>query len=372
MRLYEWEAKALLARYGLPVPRGARWPEWPAVPGALVVKAQTLEGRRGLRGGICFCSDAAAVEAAVKRLLGSTIGQEIVGQIYLEERLEIAREHYVAIVVDRDAGAPALLLSAAGGVDVETQAERAVSMVLPLGKEVPRDALDELARRAGLDPRIGDALAAVVDALWRGFGGEEAELIEINPLVETPDGRLVAADARVVLDDGAAFRHPDRPAGGVLGTAFEARCASLGAVGIELEGEIAAIVSGAGLMMATIDLLTDAGGSLRAAVDLGGLVLREADEIADLLDAVADLEPRALLVNAFFQLATCDALARKLAVGMDRRPLPMPIVVRLRGRGLDEARRVLEPYDVVFADDLEAACRAVIGAAAQSAGARIS
>jgi succinyl-CoA synthetase beta subunit len=130
-----------------------------------------------------------------------------------------------------------------------------------------------------------------------------------------------------------------------------------------MDGDIVAIVSGAGLMMATVDLLADHGGTVRAAVDLGGLVLREADELADLVVAVAELRPRAVLVNAFFQLATCDALARKLSVGLATGTLAAPIVVRLRGREDDEAHRLLAPYGVTWEPDLDRACSAVVQAA---------
>jgi succinyl-CoA synthetase beta subunit len=267
-----------------------------------------------------------------------------------------------------------LLLGSRGGVDIEAHADSVARLALD-APDIEESTVLTLARQAGIDAGLGSALVPVVGALWACYRDQEAELIEINPLVETTAGRLVAADARLALDDSASFRHADRPAGGRVGTVFERRCADLGAVGIEMDGDIAAIVSGAGLMMATVDLLVDDGGSVRAAVDLGGLVLREADELSGLIGAIGDLQPKALLINASFQLATCDALARKLAAGLARRPLGIPIVVRLRGRGLDEARDILEPYGVVFERDLEAACASVLGAAhgqASKAGAPAS
>ena len=335
-------------------------------PAGCVVKAQTLAGGRGLRGGIALCTDVIAASAAAAHLMGSHIGDELVEQVYVEELVPVERELYAAVTIDREAGAPRVLLGAAGGVEVERAAEGVAGITLDPDGDLHGYHVRELARRARIDPGEVVGLEGVLGALVRAFMHEEAELIEVNPLALASGGRLVALDARVVLDGNAVARHPGRPEGCTLGTPFERRCAQLGAVGVELEGDVVAIISGAGLMMATLDLIVVSGGSARATVDLGGLVLREADGLAELVQAVAELRPRAVLVNAFFQLATCDALARGLAAGLERAPIQAPLVVRLQGRGYEEARALLDPFGVRYEPDLGAACRAVVAAAAEA------
>jgi succinyl-CoA synthetase beta subunit len=352
VHLQEWRGKELLARHGMPVPRGCRWSPGDGLRfrSGGVVKAQIVGGRRGERGGVVICPDASSVEEAASQLLGTRIGDELVESVYVEDRIQAERELYLALLVDRDTGLPRLLLGPRGGVDIESRPDTVVGVALDLDVGPRPWVVRELCRHAAMASHTSALVAPAVDALWRAFVAEDAELMEINPLALTAEGLAIALDARVVLDDNAAFRHPERAAGPPMGTPFERRCQELGAVGIEMDGDIAAVVSGAGLMMATVDLIVESAGRVRAAVDLGGLVLREADELAE-------------LVNAFFQLATCDALARKLATGLERRRLHAPLVVRLRGRGLADAQVLLEPFGACFESDLGAAVRTVVAAA---------
>jgi succinyl-CoA synthetase beta subunit len=213
---------------------------------------------------------------------------------------------------------------------------------------------------------VAARLAEAVGACYRAFTEAEAELVEVNPLVVTRGGRVVAADAKVVLDDDASFRHPERatPARH-RGTPFERRCAALGVVGVEMAGTIAIVVSGAGLMMATVDLLAAAGGRLRAALDLGGAVFADPPRLVEVVREVLRLRPAAVLVNGFFQLASCEALARGVAGAVADQAAeadtPRPaMIVRLRGRGMSEARDVLAPLGVTLVEDLEEACRRAV------------
>ena len=185
---------------------------------------------------------------------------ELVAQVYIEELVPVERELYAAVTIDREAGAPRVLLGAAGGVEVERAADGVAGITLDPDGDLRGYHVRELARRARLDAGEVPGLQAVLGALVRAFKDEEAELVEVNPLA-LASGRLVALDARVVLDANAAARHPHRPEGGTLDTPFERTCAQLGAVGVELEGDIVAIVSGAGLMMATLDMIVVGGGA---------------------------------------------------------------------------------------------------------------
>jgi len=328
-----------------------------------VVKAQTLSGGRGLQGGVVVCRTRSEVTRAVEALMGSRLGDEVVDAVLVEELVDVERELYLAVSIDREAGSPIILLGRHGGVDVEHSRSEVASLTLALDRDPDDAAVERLREAGGVEDVDRHQLRDVVLALWTMFRELDAELVEVNPLARTVDGRLVALDGRVILDDSAAFRHAERPTAPVLGTPFERACSDLGAVGVEMDGDIVLIVSGAGLMMATVDLVTQGGGAVRASIDLGGLVLREAEELAELVGLVAALRPRAVLVNAFFQLATCDALARGLAQGLERTGLDVPIVVRLRGRGLDEAHRLLAPFGVTEEPDLGTACARVIALA---------
>lgn len=362
MNLYEYEGKALLAQHGVMVPRGAVWPDIPITDGPLVVKAQILGGKRGKLGGVRFVSGASGCRAEVESLVGSRLGGYEVERVYIEERLEIERELYVAIVVDRDRWSPLLLASRHGGIDVEDAPDNEM-IRLPIDPLLGLRpfAVRYVTNRLGLTGTVATLAAGAIRGLYEAFKSAEAELAEINPLVITRDGRVIAADAKITLDDAAAFRHPERPAGPREGTAFERRCASAGTVGIEMDGDVAIVVSGAGLMMATVDLLGAAGFSLRAAVDLGGKAFGTPAQLADILRLVIDLSPKVILVNAFFNLAFSDQLAQGIADAFGERDYKGRVVIRLRGRNLPEAKAILSPLGFPVFEELQDAVNRVIG-----------
>jgi succinyl-CoA synthetase beta subunit len=361
VKLLEYEGKRLFARYGIPVPSGALWPEIPAQNGrGLVIKAQMAEGRRGKRGGIVFVDNAASLGSAVEQLLSRPIGGHAVESVYIEERLAIAHELYLALALDRDARRPVLLASRRGGVDIEELAASEIVRrpVDPLLGLRPGAAL-HVARSIGFDAQLHEQLMRVIGALYKLYRDEEAELVEINPLAVTSDGRLVAADARIVLDDNASFRHASWSEfqAAPEGTAFERRVAELGAVGVEMDGNIAALVSGAGLMMATLDLLTLRGCSVRAAVDLGGTAFLGPEVLGEIVRATLELMPRVLFVNAFFMTASCEPLARAVAAGLGDEAGATRVIARLKGRDLDAARAIL---GIPVLEDLDEAVRVVV------------
>lgn len=364
MRLYEYEGKALLARHGVQVPRGAVWPELPEVEGPLVVKAQVLAGKRGKQGGIRFAGGREGSRAEAEALLGSRLGEQSVERVYVEERLEIERELYLAILVDRDHRAPLLLASARGGMEVEEvpEGEMVQLPIDPLLGLRPF-AVRYVVSRLGLSGDAARQAAAALQGLYEAFRAAEAELVEVNPLVVTRDGRVVAADAKVVLDDAAAFRHPERQKERREGTPFERGCASQGAVGVEMDGDVAVVVSGAGLMMATVDLLGAAGVRLRAAVDLGGTAFSNPEQLVEVVRLVIGLEPKVVFVNAFFNLAFCDFLARGVAAGLEGTGYQGHVVVRLKGRNLPEAKAILAPLGHIPFEDLPEAIDALVAAA---------
>ncbi len=364
MRLYEYEGKALLARHGVQVPRGAVWPELPEVEGPLVAKAQILSGKRGKQGGIRFVGGREGCSAEVEALLGSRLGEYEVERVYVEERLEIERELYLAILVDRDRWSSLLLASSRGGMDVEEvpEGEMVQLPIDPLLGLRPF-AIRHVVSRLGLSGEVARQAAAAIHGMYEAFKTAEADLVEVNPLVVTRDGRVVAADAKVVLDDEAAFRHPERQREPREGTAFERGCAAHGSVGVEMAGDVAIVVSGAGLMMATADLLGAAGVTLRAAVDLGGNAFGNPEGLVEVVRLVLGLKPRVIFFNAFFNLAFCDFLARGIADGFQGGDYRGKVVVRLKGRNLPEAREILAPLGFTLLEDLPEAIEAVVAMA---------
>ena len=363
MNLYEYEAKALLARHGVVVPRGAVWPDIPPTDQPLVVKAQILGGKRGKQGGIRFVAGPSDCREEAESMLGSQIAGHEVNHVYIEERLSIERELYVALVIDRDRWSPLLLVSQSGGMDVEDAPDTAM-IRLPIDPWLGLRpfALRYVANSLGLTGTVAEQAIVAIQGLYEAFKSSDAQLVEVNPLVITTDGRVIAADAKITLDDAAAFRHPERQTGSRVGSEFERECASRGTVGVEMDGDVAIVVSGAGLMMATVDLLGAAGVRLRAAVDLGGVAFGTPEQSADILRLVSGLSPKVILVNAFFNLAMCDPLAQGIVSALGGQGYEGRLVVRLRGRNLAEATAILAPLGIAQFEELQDAVDCVIGA----------
>lgn len=355
MDLLEHQGKQLFRRHGIPVPAGALWPDTPAGVTDLVVKAQIPGGGRGKRGGIRFAdSVGAAAEAAQALADWASDGTPTTG-VYLEARLEIRQEVYLAVAVDRDRRCPVVLASPHGGVDVE-HAPADDLLRLPVDPLLGLQPFHvaAAARRLAVPEVSYRQVEDIVSALYALVVAEDATLAEINPLVVTADGSVLAADAKVSLDANAGFRRnpPDGVADGPAGAAsqLEADVAAAGAVGIEIDpaGDVVAVVSGAGLMMATLDILSAASTRLRAVVDLGGTVLAGGEALARVLAAVGAAAPRTTFLNAYLHTADCDQLARMLAEAQEIAPLEGRVVVRLKGRNADagQARLHRQGFEV--------------------------
>jgi len=362
MKLHEYQAKELFAAYGIPVQRGAVIEAAEQVGGLtltypVVLKAQVLVGGRGKAGGVKLAAKAAEAVQHAGSILGMSIKGERVDRLLVAEAADIQREYYLAFIVDRAARALTAIASAAGGIDIEE-----VARTTP--ERIAREAIDPylgfqpfhargLGRTLGLS---GGALAefvAIATALYRLCIGEDAELAEINPLAVTPAG-LLAVDAKLILDDNAAFRHPSRPANEEL-TALEREARESGLSYVELDGDIAIIGNGAGLVMSTLDIVGHYGGAPANFLDVGG----GASE-ANMQQAIGIVlrKPgiRTLFVNIFGGITRCDDIAR----GIVSTPAPVPMVVRLTGTNEEEGRTILEAAGVhAFLDPEEAAQRVV-------------
>lgn len=366
MDLLEHQGKALFRRHGIPVPDGALWPELPAEEGEMVVKAQVFEGRRGKRGGIRFVRSREDAQDAALEMAETRIGVNTVEAVYIEPRLDIARELYLAIALDRDRGCLVLMASPYGGVDVE-DAPTGSLLRLPIDPLLGlRDFHVRAAGRGlGCTADQEEGIATVVRALYALVMAEDALLAEINPLIITGAGKIQAGDAKVTLDDNAAFRRTgaagDRVFAAGNRTPLEAEIAETGAVGIEIDpdGDMVAVVSGAGLMMATLDILSEAGSRVRAVVDLGGSVLAGGETLSRVFNAVSGFRPRTTLVNAYLHTAFTDELARMLVEAQRIAPLTGRVVIRLKGRGGDIGRPILAQEGFQVFEELGPAIAAV-------------
>ncbi len=368
MDLLEHEGKRLLARHGIAVPRGALWPELPEGVAGYAIKAQVRAGMRGKRGGVRFAASAAEAGEAARALLGSRLGDAAVEQVYVEERLDIARELYLAVAIDRDASRRVILASPAGGVDIEAAPGE---MVLRLPVDPLIGVLPFMARRGvrflGPPAAAARELGAVVSALYELAVAEDAELAEINPLAVTARGAVIAADAKLRLDARARFRHADwaelRPP--ETGSEIERAIRRAGGAAAELdpEGDVVGVISGAGLMMATLDLMVALGIRVRCVIDMGGTPLGGAEGLVPIFEAVAAMRPKVTFINAYFHTALADSFARGVIGAAERQPLKGRVILRLVGREAEAGRRLLAPLGFEAHDDLEASLAAVAAAA---------
>ncbi len=367
IKLLEHEGKRILAAHGIPIPPGALYPDLPpGTRGPFVVKAQVYAGGRGKAGGIQIVDDAKAIADAADRIQEMTIGGDSVRAVYVEAKIEHEHEFYLAAMIDRDAGRPVLLASTGGGIDIESvAAEHIVRVEIDPLVGLRPYGLADLTRRLGLDgdnaKAFADTATRVLDALEK----EDAELVEINPLVLDKDGALIAADAKVILDEDAGFRHDGRvqiP----QGSEFERSARALDVIGIEFDGhDVAAVMNGAGMTMATLDQLVAMGASVRALVELHGAMAQGPQHVSEVIELICGLEPKVLLLNFYMQFRTLDTIAEGLAMARQRSPIveAMPVVVRMRGLEEDKARTILMSLNCDVTGNFEEACRRTIAVA---------
>jgi succinyl-CoA synthetase beta subunit len=365
MKLHEYQAKEVFARYGLPVQPGQviDRPEQVArldLSYPVVVKAQVLVGGRGKAGGVKLAQTPAEAEAQARAILGMEIKGERVRRVLVAPAAEIAAEYYLAVVTDRAARRPAVVASAAGGIDIETVArttpEKIVTLPVNPWLGLPAFAARTLGRRVGFSGPQLEQFAGIAGALYRVYWTEDADLAEINPLALVGSGFL-CVDAKLVLDDNAAYRHGDRPASEEL-TALERDARAAGLSYVELDGDIAVIGNGAGLVMSTLDLLAHFGGRAANFLDIGGGAtaegMRKAIQIVQRKPGV-----RALFINIFGGITRCDDVARGIVEDRPR----VPASIRLTGTNDAEGQRILRAAGIAAGLDADEAARAAVALA---------
>ena len=375
MDLLEYQGKQLLATHGAVVPEGAVADSVDAAEAAaealgypVVVKAQVPVGGRGKAGAIRVAATPEEVRERAAAILGLSLKGHLVRRLWLEPASDIAQEYYASLTLDRAARRHLLLVSARGGVDIEQVARDDPEAVVRHHVDPLDDLSAETARavvdRAGLEPTAAAEIAGLLLAMWSAYRGGDAELVEVNPMVVTAAGQVVALDAKVILDDSAAFRHPEWAewrAGEVLDDR-ERMAREKGLNYIGLAGSVGIIGNGAGLVMSTLDVVNRVGGTAANFLDVGGGA--GADVVAAALEVVnSDDKVRAILVNIFGGITRGDQVARGIVEALDRVDLRSPIVVRLDGTNAEEGRAILaeHPSDRLVSEPtmLDAARRAV-------------
>lgn len=378
MRLLEYQAKELLAQRGVPAPSGqvAATPEAArevaARLGRVVVKAQVSVGGRGKAGGIKLAETPAEAEAAARALLGSTLKGLPVRQVLVEQALEIARELYLSVALDRAQRCLVLISCAEGGVDIEEVGRlRPASLArIPLDPFVGLRGhhIRQAAHAAHLPAELGAAFAGLAEGLYRCLHECDATLAEINPLALTADGRLVAADAKIVVDDSALYRQPELAAWGQEGEEpYQALAREQGLSYIKLTGEIGCMVNGAGLAMATMDITRLYGSAPANFADIGGGARAER-VLAALRIILADPQVRAVLINIFGGITRCDEVAEGIVAALRELRPRVPIVARLVGTNQEEGQRILGQAQVLTAHSLSEAARLAVSLARPAGG----
>ena len=372
IKLLEHEGKAILAASGIAIPDGALYRNLPLhLEGRLVVKAQLPAGGRGKSGGIRFADNRAEALRAAAELAATTLNGQLVEDVYIERHLDIAHEYYLAALVDRDLGLTTLLVCNDGGVDIETvPPERILRQAVDPLIGLQPFMVSRLLRALHLDGEQATAFGQIIERLHAALIAQDAELIEINPLVLTTDGRLVAADAKVLLDEDAAFRHPGRRAA-PAGTTFEQRSRELGVIGVETGAPrgIAAIMNGAGLTMATLDEVVALGGTMSGVVELHGATAHGPDRIADVIALVLqELDPAVIMVNVHFQFRSLETIAQGIVRALQRLPelTRDRLILRLRGEKESEARAALAACGCEMLSDFGDACAQAVSQATRT------
>ena len=372
MKIYEYQARQLLAEYGVPVPSGqvADTPEEvgeavASLGGKAVLKAQVLTGGRGKAGGVRLVSSREDAEREAHDMLSMSIKGIPVERLLVVEQLAIVDESYLAFTVQRSAKAAFCIFSASGGVDIEEVADSspgAVSKVrVPVRPPLAEVSSRAILGRAFVATGLVDAAAGLLGNLHRLFCEKDCSLVEINPLARTADGCLVAADAKIVVDDSALYKHPElecfRNREEFGDDEQEAKQAGLSFVG--LDGNIGCMVNGAGLAMATMDCVKLFGGRPANFLDVGGSSNPE-KVVSALRILLRNPDTKALLINIFGGLTRCDDIARGILAARERLEIPVPMVIRLTGTNEEEGRALLLEAGIVAIGDMSEAVKAAV------------
>lgn len=389
MKIHEYQAKEILAEFGVPVPAGrvARTPaEARAIAeelgGKVVVKAQIHAGGRGKGGGVKLANSVDEAKAVAEQIIGMQLvtpqtgpeGQKV-KSVLVAEQMDVKRELYLSVLLDSALARPVLIGSAAGGMDIEQVAEESPEQIV----RIPIDPVTgyqaghgrRMAYALGLSGDQMKSALAVIGGIYKAYMAKDASLVEINPLVVTTDGRVLALDAKMSFDDNADYRHPEIAAlrDKDEEDPLEVQAQELGINNfVKLDGNIGCVVNGAGLAMSTMDVIKYAGGEPANFLDIG--TVNDPQRVVSSFKVIgADPNVKAILINIFGGMARTDVIAAGVVEAMKGGAVDVPVVVRLAGTNVEEGKRILAEsgLDVITADDLGEAAEKAVAAAGASA-----
>jgi succinyl-CoA synthetase beta subunit len=374
VNLHEFQAREVLRSFGVPVP-GGRVATTPAeafaiageLGGATVIKAQVHTGGRGKAGGVKLAKNPEEARARAADILGMDIKGYKVGKVLVAPAQDIAREIYLGVVLDRAARRPAIMASAAGGIDIEevarTSPEKIVTRHLDRRGSFRSWEARSVAFAIESDPGAALQIATILEKLVRAFWESDCSLAEINPLIVTPEGRVLAIDAKMVIDDNALFRHADLEALRDEESDHDRLAREKGLSFVKLDGTIGCIVNGAGLAMATMDLIKYYGAEPANFLDIGGS--SNPDKVTAAMKIItADPNVKAILFNIFGGITRCDDVARGIVAALEKNPIRVPLVVRLTGTNEELGREILkQARGVQPAETMDDAARLAIAEA---------
>jgi succinyl-CoA synthetase beta subunit len=388
MKIHEYQAKAILKKYGVAVPRGemAETPEqaeavakslFAAGASGVVVKAQIHAGGRGKGGGVKIAKSVEEARELASKILGKALithqtGPEgrVVRRLLIEETLPIEKELYIGILVDRGEGKPVFMASAAGGMEIEQVAAENPDAILKEyidpGMGLEAFQARKIAFQLGLKPQLVNQVVQFMTALFKAFEETDGSLLEINPFITTTDGRLLALDAKINFDDNAMFRHPDlrELRDTTEEDPLEVEASKYNLNYIKLDGNVGCMVNGAGLAMATMDIIKYAGGMPANFLDVGGGA--NAEQVTHAFEILlSDKNVKAVLINIFGGILRVDTLATGVVEAANKTHIQLPIVLRLEGTNVEAGRQILKDSGLNFivAETMKDAAEKVVAAA---------
>ncbi len=379
MKLFEFEAKNILKQYGIAIPQGKiaiKPAEAQAIAQVVgkpaVVKSQILVSGRGKAGGIVFVSNGAEARDAAAKLLGSNVKDCIVERLLVEEKLDVVAQFYASLAIDRQTKTYIALASISGGVDIEEVAQTSPEKIARYQIDITagfskKDAMKMLSR-FNLDKDDFNALAESLSTIYTVALDYDAELVELNPLVKTLSGRFAAADARIIVDDNAVFRHPELVARDSLAIEdspreIEAKKQKLAY--LDLDGDIGIVGNGAGLVMATVDMVRLAGGKPGNFLDLGGGGQAEKTKLGIML-VMSKPEIKVVLVNILGGITRCDLVAEAIVQALNESTTKKPLAIRMSGTNEDEAAHILRQAGISSYRGMDEAVKEVVKLGGQS------
>lgn len=381
MKLHEYQSKDLMSKFGVPVPGGRvadNADDARAIAeefgGKVVVKAQVLMGGRGKAGGVKLFDDANAAAEFTKELIGKRLisiqnpDGMVVEKVMVAEQIDIAEEYYLSVLLDRSIQKVVVMISKEGGMEIEEVAEANPDAIVRLAVDPAWGVADFEVRNAVVKANIPKPaqrqMIGMIKGLVKLYLESDADLVEVNPVALTPDGKLLAADAKVSIDENALFRHPDYDAqkDDAAEDPIEAVAAQKGIAYVRLGGDIGIMGNGAGLVMCSLDEINKAGGKPANFLDVGGGA--KADRVKECVNIVMmDENVKGLLINIFGGITRCDEVAKGILAAFEELNLNIPVVARIEGTAAEEGLKLLEGSRIIGASTMQEAAKKIVEAA---------